>query len=222
VQTLIARNSWRPGKTRHSPTSRALDDVRRRVADDQVIELELDRVEDLFVEPTIDPFDGRSLALRSGVEELGATLTTLRRLPDELTVRVILPPEALTARPAAQVEAAFHRQAQVLAAASWREGMAVRIMGRRQTPLGLVIGVVGGFTAYGLAYLAHQAHDRGSNPQAVALLVVAALALGSGWIVGWVTVESAILDWRAWRNASAVPRTIRVGQPLIRHAMPQS
>jgi hypothetical protein len=47
-----------------------------------------------------------------------------------------------------------------------------------------------------LAYAASQAHSDANNAWAVALLVLAALALGYGWIVGWVTVEAAILDWR--------------------------
>ena len=180
----------------HRSTARSLDDIARRVADEQLVDVELDRVDDLFDAPSLDPFDTRSLPLRAGLEEIGATLATLRRLPADLTVRVLLPPAAFGAHPAVEVEEAVHRRAEALAAAAWRDATAVRSMGRRQTPLGLLIGLVGGFAAYGLAYVASQAHSDGHDAEAVALLVVAALALGYGWIVGWVTVESAILDWR--------------------------
>ena len=178
---------------RHRPVAASLDASARRIVNDQVIELEVDRLEDLFENPTIDPFDGRVRPLRAGIVELGETLTALRRLPDELSVRIVVPPAALAARPAADVEAAVHRRAEVLAAASWRDAMAVRNMGRRQTPLGIVIGLVAGATAFGFAYLAQQA---GSDLAVAAYAVAAALSLTLAWIVAWVTIESALLDWR--------------------------
>jgi hypothetical protein len=134
-----------------------------------------------------------ALPLNPGIEELVATLCTLRRLPDALTARIALPDAARAERPAADVEAAIHQRAQLLAVASRRDALAVRSQGRSQSPLGIVIGLVGGFSAYGLAYLAKQTHD---DAVAVALLVVAALALAVGWIVGWVVLEAWILDWR--------------------------
>ena len=44
---------------RHRPVAASLDAAARRTVNDQVIELEVDRLEDLFENPTIDPFDGR-------------------------------------------------------------------------------------------------------------------------------------------------------------------
>jgi hypothetical protein len=174
-------------------TARQVAAVAQRVADDQVIDLELASIDELFTKPTIDPFDDRARPLATGVEDLVATLCTMRRLPDALTVRIALPDAARGERPAADVEAAVHRRAELLAIASQRDALAVRSLGRSQSPLGVVIGLVGGFTAYGLAYLARQSDD---DATAVALLVVAALALGIGWIVGWVVLEAWILDWR--------------------------
>lgn len=169
------------------------DEIARRVADEHAIELELDRLEDLFEEPAIDPFEDRPRSLHAGIEELGTMLAALRQLPDDLTVRITLPAGALAALSETEVEAAIHRRAELLAADSWRKAMAVRNMGRRQTPLGVVIGLIGGFTAYGAAYLAGQVD---SDWAAAGLLVIAAIAIAVGWIVGWVTIESAILDWR--------------------------
>jgi hypothetical protein len=137
----------------HRPARSAdvVDAVAQRIVDDQVIDLELDRIDDLFTTPSIDPFDDRALPLNPGIEELVATLCTLRRLPDALTVRIALPDAARAERPAADVEAAIHRRAQLLAVASRRDARAVRSQGRSQSPLGIVIGLVGGFSAYGLA-----------------------------------------------------------------------
>jgi hypothetical protein len=179
----------------HRParSARVVDAVAQRIIDDQIIDLELDRIDDLFTAPSIDPFDDRALPLNPGIEEIVATLCTLRRLPIALTVRIALPGAARAERPAADVEAAIHRRAQLLAVASQRDALAVRSQGRSQSPLGIVIGLVGGFSAYGLAYLAKQTHAAAA---AVALLVVAALALAIGWIVGWVVLEAWILDWR--------------------------
>ena len=130
--------------------------------------------------------------MRAGIIELGETLTALRRLPDELSVRIVVPPAALGARPAADVEAAVHRRAEVLAAAS-SHVMAVRNMGRRQTPLGILIGLVTGAIAFGFAYLARQSRER---PGRCGLRGGTALSLTLAWIVAWVTIESALLDWR--------------------------
>jgi hypothetical protein len=197
----------------HTGTAHVHEAVARKVVADRVIELELDRTEDLFTRPSLDPFDGPPRHLDTGIEELGATLMTLRRLPDNVTVRLALPPAALAAHPAADVEAAVHQRAALLAAASWRDAMAVRSMGLSQTPLGIVIGLVGGFAAYGFAYLALQAD---ADAAKAALLALAALALTLAWIVAWVTVEAAILDWRLdARKAGAYDLLARAPVELV-------
>jgi hypothetical protein len=198
---------------RQTRSARAHEDIARRVVADQIIELELDRIEDLFARPSLDPFDGPPRHLAAGIEELGAMLLTLRRLPDNVTVRLVLPPAALAMHPATDVEAAFHSRAVLLGARSWRQAMAVRSMGRSQTPLGIVIGLVGGFAAYGFAYLALQAN---ADAAKAALLALAALALTLAWIVGWVTVEAAILDWRLdARTAGAYDLLARAPVELV-------
>jgi hypothetical protein len=174
-------------------SARLVDDAARRIAADQILTLELDRVDDLFTRPSIDPFDGRARSVGAGIDELAAALSTVRRLPQALTVRIALPDAAVSERPAPDVEAALHRQAEMMAVASRRDALTVRSLGRRQSPLGIMIGLAGGFSAYGLAYLARQSDN---DATAVALLIVAALALGIGWIVGWVVIEAWVLDWR--------------------------
>lgn len=119
------------------------DDSLRRITDTQVIDPTLDRVDDLFAKPSSDLFEDRPRFLRTGIEELGATLASLRRLPDNLTVRIALSVDEVAVHPAAAIEEALHRRAELFAAESRRDALTIRNMGRRQTPLGIVLGLVG-------------------------------------------------------------------------------
>ncbi len=115
------------------------------------------------------------------------------RLPDELTVRVVLPPGTPRAVPTAQAQAALRRQATDAASASWRAAMAVRSMGRRQLPLGITIAVVSAIVAYVAGYLASTV----DNVAGKSLLVVTAgIAITVAWVVSWMVIESTTLDWR--------------------------
>jgi hypothetical protein len=170
-----------------------LDSELTRLQEEQLVVLPLDRLEDLLCEPDVDPFSPGRGPYRAGVDDLALTLAAATRLPDQLTVRVVLPPERPATIPRADVEAALHRRAADMAFESWREAMAIRSMGRRQTPLGIGIGVIAAVIAYAAAYLATVADTAAGRG---ALVVVAMIALTVAWVVGWVVVEAAILDWR--------------------------
>ena len=166
-----------------------------RVARDGLIELELDELTDLLVEPDVRPFHPRRSPYRSGLEDLVLTLSAADRLPDALTVRVILPDDRHGEGDelVALAQSAFHARAADLTDEAWREAMAIRSMGRRQLPLGIATGISAAVAAYVAGYLAavvETAAVRG------ALVVVAMIALTIAWVVGWVVVEAAILDWR--------------------------
>lgn len=173
--------------------STQLDQTLARVADEQVIELELDELADLFVEPDVRPFRARRSPYRSGVEELALTLGAAERLPERLTVRVVLPRHRSTEVPNETIQAAFRSRAADLTYESWREAMAIRSMGRRQLPLGIGIGIAAAVAAYTAAFFATVADTAAGRG---VLVVVAAIALTVAWVVGWVVVEAAILDWR--------------------------
>src|SRR5262245_35347935 len=129
----------------------------------------------------------------SEVEQVGATLLAVGRLPSELTVRIVLPAGAAVTPAASGVEAALHRSAHSLSAASWREAMGVRATGMVQLPLGMVIAAARWVAAYVLGYFATQVDGGGSGLLAVTAMLVITIA----WVVSWVTVEAAVLDWRA-------------------------
>jgi hypothetical protein len=174
-----------------------LDGELVRLQEEQLVVLPLDRLEDLLCEPDVDSFSDsfspRRGPYRSGVDDLTLTLAAAKRLPDQLTVRIVLSPETPATIPRADVEAALHRRAADMASESWREAMATRSMGRRQTPLGIGIGIVAAVIAYTAGYLATVADTAAGRG---ALVVVAMIALTVAWVVGWVVVEAAILDWR--------------------------
>jgi len=181
-------------RTRHTQRASAqLDRVLERVANEQLIELELDDLADLLVEPDPRPFQPRRSPYRSGIEDLALTLSTVERLPDALTVRVRLPSDGGRDVSVPSVQAAFRSRAADLTDESWREAMAIRSMGHRQLPLGIGVGIGAAVAAYIAGYFAtvvETAAVRG------ALVVVAMIALTIAWVVGWVVVEAAILDWR--------------------------
>jgi len=173
--------------------STQLDKTLARVADEHVIELELDELADLLVEPDVRPFRARRSPYRSGVEELALTLGAAERLPEKLAIRVVLPHNRSAEVPSETVQAAFRSRAADLTYESWREAMAIRSMGRRQLPLGIGIGIGAAVAAYVAAFFAGVADTAAGR---AAFVVVAAIALTVAWVVGWVVVEAAILDWR--------------------------
>ncbi len=169
-----------------------LDADVERVRTEHLLVLELSALADLVCDPESDPFTSCAFAEQSGVEELGSTLQTVRRLPDELTVRVVLPPTAAISPPVTEVEAALHRRALSLSSVAWREAMAVRSTGLAQLPVGMATAAACWIAAYVLAYLATQVDGGGAGLLAVTAMLVITIA----WVVSWVIVEAAVLDWR--------------------------
>ena len=181
-------------RMRHTQrASTELDRTLARVLHERVIELELDDLDDLLVEPDTAPFRSRRSPYRSGVEELVLTLAAAQRLPEALTVRVLLPSDQRGDAPIPLAQSAFRSRAADLTDESWREAMAIRNMGRRQLPLGIGIGIGAAVAAYAAGYFATVAETATARG---ALVVAAMISLTVAWVVGWVVVEAAILDWR--------------------------
>ena len=170
-----------------------LDTDLARLERDQLVELALDELKGLLCQPDADPYLPRRGPYRTGLEDLALTLGAAERLPDKLTVRVVLPPATSPEVPIATAQAALQQQASDLASASWREAMAVRRMGRRQLPGGLLVAVVAVFLAYGAAYLASEVDNFAGRG---ILLVLAGIAITVAWVASWMVVESTYFDWR--------------------------
>jgi len=173
--------------------SAELEQTATKLENEQSIDLELDDVADLLVEPEVAPFQPRRSPHRSGVEHLAQILASVERLPEALTVRLHLPSDHSRDVSAGVAEASLRSRAADMADESWREAMAIRSMGRRQLPLGIGVGIGAAVLAYVAAYLASVAETGAARG---AWVVVAAISLTIAWVVGWVVVEAAILDWR--------------------------
>jgi uncharacterized membrane protein (DUF485 family) len=177
-----------------------LDAELLRLREEQLVEVELAELVDLVREPDVDPMQMSIGPTRPGVEDLAATLLAARRLPAELTVRVVLPDAANAMPSIAETEAAFHRRAEQLASVAWRDGMAQRAMGLSQLPLGLAIATVSWVAAYAFGFLATQVEGAGVGMFAVSAMIAITIA----WVVSWMVVEATMLDWRFGARQSAV------------------
>jgi len=179
---------------RHTQRASAqLDQTLAKVETEQLIVLELDDLTDLIVEPDTQPFRSRRSPYRSGVEDLVLTLSAAERLPDTLTVRVVLPSDRSGDPNLALAQPAFRSRTADLTNEAWREAMAIRSMGHRQLPLGIGTGIGAAVVAYIAGYFATVVESGAARG---ALVVAAMIALTIAWVVGWVVVEAAILDWR--------------------------
>ena len=174
-----------------------LDRLRR----DHLVVLELDDLRHLLVEPDGDPFAPGYTGAGTGIDDIAATLCAARTLPDELTVRVVVPTVTSTTGTVLDIRPAFRRHAEQRATVAWREAMTVRNLGRRQLPLGLTISVISAALAYAAGALAT---DVESDLTVGILVVVAGLLITVAWVVSWMVIETVFVDWRpAGRQAAA-------------------
>lgn len=181
-------------------TTHPLDEALARLERDHLIEIPLADLRNLTVAPEPDPFEPLVGPALSGIEDLAATLSAAKTLPAELTVRVVLPSGAAPSVSTAVAQEAVRSRASYLASVAWREAMATRSMGRRQLPIGIVISVVS-------AVLAYAAGNRAASAEGFAagvLVVVAGLAITIAWVVSWIVVETAFLDWRESGRSAVV------------------
>ena len=100
--------------------------------------IEVATPENLLRAPEIDPMELRAGTPRAGIDDVASTLLAARRLPTDLTVRVVLQDETGVTRSVTDIESAFRSAASDRSAVAWREGIAQRAMGLRQLPAGLV------------------------------------------------------------------------------------
>ena len=176
-----------------------LDAALTRLSEEHLVVIELSELGDL------------------GVDDVAATLMAAKRLPPDLKVRVALPEGVPITPDTTEVEAALHRRAAARSSVAWREAMAVRSTGLAQLPLGLIIAIVSWVAAYVLGYLATQVDGGGAGLLAVTAMFVITVA----WVVSWVTVEAAALDWRpSAREAAAFDLMARASLEVTNEALP--
>ena len=180
------------------PVNERLSADLERLEHEHLLVLELESIEHLLCEPDRDPFASRRGPHRSGIDDAVSTLRAARRLPDDLTVRVLLPAGVTPSIPTEQAQAALRRTASDRSTLDWREANAVRNMGRRQLPVGIFIAAVSAVVAYSAAAAAT---DVDHVVLKGLLAIVAGFAITIAWVVSWLVIELAMYDWRdpAWQ-----------------------
>jgi hypothetical protein len=92
-----------------------LDSQLDRLQRDHLVVIELDDLRHLLVEPDVDPFATGHGCAGAGLDDVAATLCAAKTLPDELTVRVVIPTISEGTTTAPDVQSAFRRHAGYLA-----------------------------------------------------------------------------------------------------------
>lgn len=185
---------------RLAPIADRLELVERRLERDGVIEVEVASVHDLVSEPPIEPL-GRWGPYESGVAYISSVLESLRRLPEQVTVRVMVDDNSFDERENADAEAAFRDYCRFRAEDSWREAVIVRRTGVTQMPRAIVIAAIA-------AALGAACASVGQNVSAVVvqaiLYVVAGIGAIAAWVITWMPIEELFFDWRPQAHVAAV------------------
>ena len=84
--------------------------IRKEICLRKVDTRRLDDLDGLLCEPGADPSGASWRAYRASIDDLALTLSAAVRLPDELTVRVVLPPGTSPTVPTAQAQAALRHR----------------------------------------------------------------------------------------------------------------
>ncbi|MFN8620670.1 MAG: hypothetical protein U0869_08015 [Chloroflexota bacterium] len=174
------------------PARKALQADMERLHEQQLVVIALDRLTDLLVEPEPDFFTGSSSVDRAGIDEVAATLIAARKLPESLTVRVVLPAGTAIDPSVADAQAALNRRGAYLSTVAWRDSMAIRSMGYRQLPIGLTVAVI----SWIVSAVATSAATTATGGELIIASLLAMIGITIAWVVSWMVVEYAIIDWR--------------------------
>ena len=92
-------------------------------------------------EPSIEPL-GRRGPDQSGVAYVSSVLESARRLPDEVTVRVVVRDESFDESAEAKAVTAFRDYCRFRAEDAWLQAMTVRRTGARQMPRAFIVAAL--------------------------------------------------------------------------------
>lgn len=179
---------------------RELNEALDRLKREHLLVIELNDLADLLVAPDRKPFEPPRGPAQPALDDLTATLTAARSIPDELTVRVVLPAGASPGLSVGDIQAAVHTRAARLASATWRDAVTIRTMGRRQLPIGLLVALLSWVIS---AAAAAAAASVDSALLIGVLVAVAGPTLMVAWVVSWLVIEAALMDWRQPRSQAS-------------------
>jgi hypothetical protein len=158
------------------------------------IRLELESIDQLFQDPTFDPFTPGSRSL-SGIDEL---LNQLRELPKrelENLRRLVIALPAGTVEPGLgdEVKRALQRYCDEMIAQNERDLREVRRGGRRQLPYSLTIIFIGAALVYFISLVSS------TWSRELATFLGGALSI-LAWVALWQPFQAFIYDWIPYRR----------------------
>jgi len=167
---------------------------------DGVVEVDLATAEQLVSEPSIEPL-GRDGPYQSGAAYASSVLQSVRRLPDQITVRVALNTESFDERTNAEAELAFRDYCRFRAEDAWRQAATVRRTGIRQLPRALAVSAAAAAVA---AACGSVGANLDGKTAAALLYVVAGIGAIASWVIIWLPIEQWLFDWRPSAHVAAV------------------
>ena len=172
----------------------------RLLEQDGVVEVDLPTAAQLVSEPSVEPL-GRRGPYQSGAAYVSSVLQSARRLPDRVTVRVVLNKEPFNEDTNAKAETAFRDYCRFRAEDAWRQAATVRQTGIRQLPRALVIAAVAAAVAAACSYLGASLDGKAA---AALLYVIAGIGVIAAWVIVWMPIEELLFDWRPPAHLAAV------------------
>ena len=134
-------------------------------------DLHLTDIQHLFREPDVDVF--QDLAhYESGVDYVVSSLTAGWFLPKHVDLTIHLPAEQITPEVTTRTPQALARFCRYQAGVSGRQAWTIRMGGRRQLPIALLVAAISVLAAYGSAYFLSSALGQ---PWLLALLLTIAM-----------------------------------------------
>ena len=168
------------------------------------IALHLEKLDDLFVEPEMNPFENMQLRT-SGIETI---LDELRSRPsdDAVGLKIYLPSSQITPGPDKQVLDAIQRYCQFMVQEGEKEIATIRRTGRAKLFMGLV-GMVICLLLSSAGYW--MAQNTGSSlPMRVLAALLASFFSVASWVIVWNPLDSLVFEWRPIRRDNLVYQSI--------------
>jgi hypothetical protein len=176
------------------------------------LRLELDSLEQLFQEPSFDPFTPGSRSL-SGIDELLYQMRELsgRKQADVRRLVIALPAGAVEPGQSQEVKQALERYCAEMIEQNERELREVRRGGRRQLPYSLVIIFIGGALVYLISVISSTWSSELTTFLMGALSILA-------WVALWQPFQAFIYDWMPYRRDIAILEQLKSAEVVIEEA----
>lgn len=176
------------------------------------IRLELASIDQLFQDPTFDPFTPGSRRL-SGIDELLEEMRELpgREMDDVRRLTIALPAGTVEPGLSQEVKQAVERYCAEMIEQNERDLREVRRGGRRQLPYSLVIILIGAALVYLISVVSSTWSAELTTFLTGALSILA-------WVALWQPFQAFIYDWIPYRRDIAILEQLKSVEVVVEEA----